>query len=419
MLGLEVRVAHPVPVVAGVVQLGRDLLSGEDERRPGGPEPGWPLRVLLCTTTAVQTNDGPTFGQPAGRLAPTAMRLGMRFRFRIGRVGSGTDAIVHFSMSGSPAGRPHSMSEPKGALRLRGLPSEGPPYLRTPSGPETKGLRTMLRRAIILSCLLGLASCMGIVETTSDYTSPGSPGAGRPGGAGQATAGGDLQSRLGKLDDFNKINSAMIDMEVAALACGTTKIVTHRLDSFGPSMASDTNDREWHSMAHECHLKSFTKTKWHVARFAEFVKRLDAVLDVDGNTLLDNTLVLYGSTDNTGGHFMMDLPVLLAGGKGKMQTDLYIDYRDMRTPFKNVNTFSSASGNPQNAYFGRPYNNLLITILKAFGMTKEDYTKYPDQDGFGVYAPFGYDHRGVGGYYFKHTNSSGGRHAPLPGLFIG
>jgi hypothetical protein len=232
----------------------------------------------------------------------------------------------------------------------------------------------------------------------------------------------DLDARLTQLGDFDKINAIMMDMEVAALACGTTKIVMHGIASYGPSFA-DADNEKWHSMAHggangDPGDVSLAKSKWQAGLFAQFIKKLDAVTEPDGNTLLDNTLVLYRSEDATGAHFLMDTPVIVAGGKGKIKTDQYIDYRNLNDPL--VGGARDATTQPQagTAFFGRPYNSLLITVLKAFGLTQAEYTKYPGQDGFGRYDGYGYDTDGKGGHYTKYTATSTDRNAPLPGLWV-
>jgi hypothetical protein len=225
-------------------------------------------------------------------------------------------------------------------------------------------------------------------------------------------ANASLEARLGQLDDFDKINSAMFDMEVAALACGTTKIVMHGFTSSGPSLA-EADDLAWHTIAHAMDARLLATSKWHAAKVAEFMTKLDAVSDGDGNTLLDNTLVLYANEDCIGGHFLMDMPVLLAGGKGKIKTDLLIDYRNPNDPVKST-PYPDSSGMWHSFFFGRPYNNLLITVLKAFGLGQADYTKYPDQDGFGGYTG------GQGAeHYTQFVGTSSARNATLPGLYLG
>jgi hypothetical protein len=224
--------------------------------------------------------------------------------------------------------------------------------------------------------------------------------------------GGDVEARLGQLDDFNKINSVLFDIEVAALACGTTKIVMHGLASYGPSFPEES-DLKWHEICHANDARALAASKWHAEKFAELVKKLDAVTEADGNTLLDNTVVIYANEDCTGGHFLMDMPIVVAGGKGKIKTDLYIDYRNLSDRVTST-PFGDSSGAWRSFFYGRPYNNLLITALRALGLTESDYKKYPDQDGYG-----GYTGGHGAGHYTKFVSTSSERNAPLPGLWAG
>ena len=137
-------------------------------------------------------------------------------------------------------------------------------------------------------------------------------------------------------------------------------------------------------------------------------------MDTDGNTVLDNSLVLFLNEERTGSHFLMDMPVIIAGGKGVINTDLFIDYRNFKDPLLSTefNDVTGGAAKGGHFFFGRPYNNLLITILKAFGLNEADYKKYPNQDGFGGYAG------GHGAsHYTKYVSSSAARNAPLPGLW--
>ena len=56
--------------------------------------------------------------------------------------------------------------------------------------------------------------------------------------------------------------------------------------------------------------------KFYCDRTAELLAEMDATKDVDGNTLLDNTLVVYWSeVSNGNAHGAVDMPVVLFGGK--------------------------------------------------------------------------------------------------------
>jgi hypothetical protein len=56
---------------------------------------------------------------------------------------------------------------------------------------------------------------------------------------------------------------------------------------------------------------------WYVRQFAQFLDRMSAVTDSDGNPLLHNCQIVYGSGNADGNrHTHTDLPILLAGGGG-------------------------------------------------------------------------------------------------------
>jgi hypothetical protein len=51
--------------------------------------------------------------------------------------------------------------------------------------------------------------------------------------------------------------------------------------------------------------------------FARFLQKLDAKKDVDGRTLLQNSMIVYGSGNSDGNrHTHHNLPIVLAGGGG-------------------------------------------------------------------------------------------------------
>ena len=56
---------------------------------------------------------------------------------------------------------------------------------------------------------------------------------------------------------------------------------------------------------------------WYAEQFAKFIKRLDSIEDVDGNSVLHNSMVVIGSGNADGNrHTHTDLPLLLAGAAG-------------------------------------------------------------------------------------------------------
>ncbi|HEX2881201.1 MAG TPA: DUF1552 domain-containing protein, partial [Polyangiaceae bacterium] len=85
--------------------------------------------------------------------------------------------------------------------------------------------------------------------------------------------------------------------------------------------------------------------RWELNRFAEFLTRLDGMIDVDGNTVLDNTLVFLSSDISDGdAHNHDDMPVILAGNAAGFTMGRHLE----------------ANG----AWFG----DLFISIAAAYGL---------------------------------------------------
>ncbi|MDA0345828.1 MAG: DUF1552 domain-containing protein [Verrucomicrobia bacterium] len=97
--------------------------------------------------------------------------------------------------------------------------------------------------------------------------------------------------------------------------------------------------------------------RWYVEQFAQFLSRLDEVQDVDGNTILHNSMIVYGSGNADGNrHTHHNLPILLAGHGGgelnpgrfvqngsKPATNLFLSLAD-KMGVKNLPSFGDSTG---------------------------------------------------------------------------
>jgi hypothetical protein len=81
---------------------------------------------------------------------------------------------------------------------------------------------------------------------------------------------------------------------------------------------------------------------------------MKSLKEVDGSSVFDHTLLLFGSGLGHGGkHYANNLPLVLAGGK---QTGL------------NTGKLHHFENQP-------PYANCLLTIIQRFGVGMEQYTQ--------------------------------------------
>jgi Protein of unknown function (DUF1552) len=213
----------------------------------------------------------------------------------------------------------------------------------------------------------------------------------------------------GALETNDQAQSAMIDLEVAALSCGLTDIVVHSI----PTFSSDTSlgDVEHHRAAHRNgSLSSATEPdvsqhatydRWVMGKVAEMLTKLDGVDDGDGYTLLDNTFFLFGNAESTGSHTFLDMPVVVAGGQDMLTLGKYIDFRPRVEDTGRIRA-------------GRPYNNLLVTLLQAMGLQPEDYQRF-GKIGFGAYSNYS---RTLIDHYAPYLTSAA-LNEPLPFLYRG
>jgi len=155
--------------------------------------------------------------------------------------------------------------------------------------------------------------------------------------------------------------AAIYDLMFLALQTDLTRIATYQIGSYGPTVARTFPaaiglEPNWHSLAHKAGKKGQATILGKFDRFlaqnlARFVQRLKDAPDGDtGQSILDNTLVLYGST-NSRTHVNRNYPLLLAGG-GKL-------------------------GLKHNHYlrFGEkiPMSNLFVTMLQALGVETDRF----------------------------------------------
>ena len=98
--------------------------------------------------------------------------------------------------------------------------------------------------------------------------------------------------------------------------------------------------------------------RFHMETFVYTIKRMDSIKEANGKSLLDNSLITYGSGLGDGAtHQYNDLPIIVAGSaQGKIKTGRHLHY-DKGTPLANlwltqaqtlgldIDTFADSNGN--------------------------------------------------------------------------
>lgn len=151
----------------------------------------------------------------------------------------------------------------------------------------------------------------------------------------------------------------MLDLIELALWTDSTRCITYMLGNSNSRMVFDFLGitEQHHYLSHffrnfsRSNLDSLLKISlWHMEKFDSLLTRLKSRKDGDG-TLLDNTVVLYGSgMGHSDNHTVKRIPIVLAGGRGLLKTGRYVRYSD-------------------NQQLGR----LHLSLLEMFGIETEKF----------------------------------------------
>ena len=96
-----------------------------------------------------------------------------------------------------------------------------------------------------------------------------------------------------------------------------------------------------------------TADTWYVEQFRRAITKMKSLLEFDGSSVFDHSVLMFGSGLSHGGkHVGSNLPLVLAGGKNSgLHTGRFLDY-------------------PQQP----PHANCLLTLIQHFGVEKEQYS---------------------------------------------
>ena len=160
----------------------------------------------------------------------------------------------------------------------------------------------------------------------------------------------------------------MFDMLVLAFQTDSTRVATMLLahDGSNRSFADIGIPEGHHDLSH--HQDNPDKIQkisdidlWYVKQFAKFLQKLRETKDTDGQSLLHNSMIVYGGGNADGNrHTHTNLPILLAGGGGgaltpgrfvkhgaKPATNLFLSLAD-RMGVQGLERFGDSSGRISN-----------------------------------------------------------------------
>ncbi|NNE93193.1 MAG: DUF1552 domain-containing protein [Verrucomicrobiales bacterium] len=155
---------------------------------------------------------------------------------------------------------------------------------------------------------------------------------------------------------------AMYDLMFLAFQTDITRITAYQVGSYGPTLARTFPavlglEANWHSLAHKAGKKGGPEAIGKFDQFlaqnlARFLRRLkDSPEGEDGSSMLDRTLVLYGSS-NSRTHVNKNYPLLLAGGS------------DFGLKHNQFLKFTEAT----------PMSNLFVSMIQAMGIEADAFS---------------------------------------------
>ncbi|MEO0335198.1 MAG: DUF1552 domain-containing protein [Pseudomonadota bacterium] len=158
------------------------------------------------------------------------------------------------------------------------------------------------------------------------------------------------------------------------------------------------------------------RNAWFLQKIGALAKKLDSrvdPLDPNGNSLLYNSILLWTNELGTWStaHSVTQIPTVTFGsGGGYFRTGYFVDYR--ARPFvryKNIATVQHM--------YGRPYKQLLISIMRSAGLSRNQYINFGDGNGFGEWKTYYSEERSGNRNYYDRFNSE--HNEPLPFLSQG
>lgn len=153
--------------------------------------------------------------------------------------------------------------------------------------------------------------------------------------------------------------SVMYDLMVLALQTNSTNVICFGHPGGNRLFPFEGITLGYHSLTHHGQRPELLKElsvieTFYATEFARFLGKLDETPDADGQSLLQSTVVLFGSgMGNASSHSSRNLPILVAGGG--FQHGHHHRFE-------------------RNGQNGRPLSDLFVTILQQLGMERDTFS---------------------------------------------
>jgi len=185
---------------------------------------------------------------------------------------------------------------------------------------------------------------------------------------------------------YNKGTHAdvMNDLITMAFQCDATRIITYMLEderseftydhvmrrTFTQDTSTQTSGTcpDYHNGGQHGDQNDFASiTWWNVGVVAKLATKLDAIMEENGKTVLDNTLIMFGGAMHGSDHACNHLPLALIGsGGGTFTTDQHVSFNTRWLRDLHYTVMSSMYGMTGDDVdkFGVDRSNLPKTLIK-------------------------------------------------------
>jgi hypothetical protein len=149
-----------------------------------------------------------------------------------------------------------------------------------------------------------------------------------------------VETPAGVPSDQQEYVQIMYDMLLLAFQTDSTRVATFVLGHDGDNRSfshigipEGHHDLSHHQNKQDRIEKVAKIDRWYVEQFARFIQKLNETKDVDGKSILHNSMIVYGSGNADGNrHTHSNLPILLAGaGGGTLAPGRYIQHSSKPT----------------------------------------------------------------------------------------
>ncbi len=153
----------------------------------------------------------------------------------------------------------------------------------------------------------------------------------------------EIDAPVGVPVNYAEHVALMFDMLLLAFQTDSTRVATLLMAREGSNrpfadigIASGHHDLTHHKNSPEIVAKVQEIDRWYVQRLGAFLEKMDATQDVDGQSLLHHSMIMYGSGNADGNRHTHDnLPIVIAGaGSGTFKTGRYVKLQP--TPLTNM-----------------------------------------------------------------------------------